>query len=101
TALMLALATNNVFSSGDNARLFGVAPRGDCGNSVAQIVSTARPVSVARTVTVLSFALATNRYLPSRRKTISHGCSPVAQWSTTLPVFKSTTAMFAPAHWLT
>src|SRR6267378_3377181 len=33
TALMLALATKSVFSSGDSAKLFGVAPRGDCGKS--------------------------------------------------------------------
>src|ERR1035437_146523 len=31
TTFTFALATNKVFSSGDNARLFGVAPGGDCG----------------------------------------------------------------------
>src|SRR5215472_15321478 len=37
TVLLLASATNNVLSSGDSARLFGVDPGGDCGYRAAQI----------------------------------------------------------------
>src|SRR5271157_988185 len=59
TALTLALATYNVFWSGDSARLLGVAPGGSLGWKAAQMVSRARPVAVSNTVTVLRLALAT------------------------------------------
>src|SRR5438876_1081711 len=51
TRLLSALATNNVCSSGDSARLFGVLPGSACGYSAAQIVSSAVPASVSNTVT--------------------------------------------------
>src|SRR5262245_44627243 len=52
TVLLLALATNKVFSSGERARLFGVEPGGQSGKSAGQTVSTGRPVSVLMMVTV-------------------------------------------------
>src|SRR5271156_6130024 len=52
TVLTLALATNNVFSSGDSARLLGVAPGGSPGWKAAQMVSRTWPVAVSNTVTV-------------------------------------------------
>src|SRR4029453_5194066 len=77
--LMLALATNKIFSSGVSARLFGVEPGGEFGCSSAQRVSRALPVSVSRIVTVLRLAFATNRCLPDLLSTISFGCSSVGQ----------------------
>ena len=62
--LLSALATNRAFSSGDSARLLGVEPGGEFGYSAAMSVSTALPVSVSSTVTVLRLALATKRCLP-------------------------------------
>src|SRR5437764_4834425 len=59
--LLSAFATNNVFSSGESARLFGVEPRGRLGYSAAQIVSKVFPEAVAITVTVFRLALATKR----------------------------------------
>src|SRR5215469_15539521 len=44
TKLLSAFATKRVFSSGDNATLFGVEPEGASGNSAAQIVSRGLPV---------------------------------------------------------
>src|SRR5439155_19135048 len=73
TRLLSALATNNVCSSGDSARLFGVLPGGACGYNAAQIVSSALPASVSNTVTVLRLALATNRTFPERVSAISQG----------------------------
>src|ERR1700744_2391420 len=73
-ALIFALATYKVFSSGESVRLFGVAPFGESGNSVAQRVSLARPVAVSNTVTVLSLALATYKNLPFLVNAISQGC---------------------------
>src|SRR6476661_2075128 len=61
TKLLSALATKRVFSSGERARLLGVEPDGALGKRAAQIVSTAFPERVSRTVTVLRFALATNK----------------------------------------
>src|SRR5580658_1955947 len=58
-ALMLALATKSVFSSGESARLLGVAPGGASGKKAAQMVSSVLPEEVSKTVTVLRLALAT------------------------------------------
>ncbi len=58
TAFTLALATNSVFSSGDSARLLGVAPGGAWGKKAAQIVSRHWPAAVSKTETVFRLALA-------------------------------------------
>src|ERR1044071_1095638 len=58
TLLLQALATNNLSSSGDGARLFGVEPLNPSGCNAAQIVSRALPWSVSKTATVLRFAFA-------------------------------------------
>src|SRR4051812_45811251 len=92
TTLILALATNKVFSSGERARLLGVEPGGDWGYNAAQMVSMALPVSVFSTVTVFRLALATKSSLPERVSAISHGCSSVAQRATTLLDLRSITA---------
>src|SRR5205823_9203887 len=47
TLLLSAFATNNVFSSGDKARLFGVEPGGRAGWSEALSVSSALPLPVS------------------------------------------------------
>src|SRR5664280_17295 len=98
TAFTFALATNKVRSSGDKARLLGVAPGGDWGKNAAQIVSMATPVSVSKTVTVFRLALATNRKRPERVKAISQGCSSVGHRAHTRFEFKSTTATAACPH---
>src|SRR5262249_10147038 len=61
TAILLlsAFATKSVFSSGDNARLFGVEPGGSPGWSDALNVSIALPVAVSNRVTLFRAALAT------------------------------------------
>src|SRR4051812_44780912 len=92
TQLLSALATKSVFSSGESARLLGVEPEGAWGYRAAQMVSTALPVVVSRTVTVFLLALATNKNFPERVSTISHGCSWVAQRPITWFDFRSMTA---------
>src|SRR4051794_35864598 len=74
-ALSVALATYKVFSFGESARLFGVAPGGASAYRVAESVSIARPNLVSNTVTVLRFAFATYRTAPLRVSAISQGCS--------------------------
>src|SRR2546430_14762902 len=58
TLLLSALATNNVFSSGESARLFGVEPGGKPGYNEAVSVSRTRPFSASNTVTLFRAALA-------------------------------------------
>src|SRR6185369_7111678 len=101
SALMFALATNRIFSSGERARLLGVDPGGDWGSSSATSVSIGFPVSVSSTVTVLRLALATKRCLPAALSNISLGCSSVAQRAVTLFVLRSMTAAAACAQRLT
>src|SRR2546430_1532256 len=52
TSLVLALATNRTFSSGESASELGVLPDGALGSIAVPIVSTALPASVSKTVTV-------------------------------------------------
>ena len=56
---VLALATNSTDSSGDSARELGVQPEGAPGAIAVPITSTALPVAVSMTETVLRLALAT------------------------------------------
>ena len=65
------------------------------------MVSSAWPVAVSRTVTVLRHELATNRRLPERVSAISDGCSCTGQRVTTWAVLKSITATAACAQRLT
>src|ERR1700720_601252 len=55
TAMLLlqALATNNLVSSGDSARLLGVEPGREAGESAASRVSRVLPLAVSMTVTEL------------------------------------------------
>src|SRR5216683_182243 len=101
TALIFALATNRVFSSGESARLLGVEPGGELGCNSATRVSIGRPVAVSRTLTVLRLALTTNKWLPERVSAISFGCSSVGHWATTAGLVKSITATAACAQRLT
>src|SRR5579859_702434 len=101
TRLLSALAMKSVCSSGEMARLLGVEPGGACGYREAEIVSTALPASVSKTLTVLRLALATKRYRPDRVRAISHGCSWVGHWSTIRPEPKSRTSTAAWAQRLT
>src|SRR5216110_2813963 len=64
TLLLSALATNNVFSSDESARLFGVEPGGKPGYNEAVNVSSILPVSASNTVTLFRAALATYKILP-------------------------------------
>src|SRR5262245_53019418 len=59
TLLLSAFATNNVRSSGESARLFGVEPGGRPGRSDAVSVSRTLPLSVSITDTLFRAALAT------------------------------------------
>src|SRR4029077_1056524 len=57
TMLLSALATNNIRSSGDKARLLGVEPGGASGYNAAKIISIDLPDSVSKTLTVLRLEL--------------------------------------------
>ena len=90
-ALMLAFETKSKDSSGLRATLLGVEPGGESGSSSEARVSTQLPPAVSRTLMVLRLALATNRKLPARLRTISFGCSCTAHRASLRPELSSNT----------
>ena len=65
TALFPPLATNNVFSSSDQATAFDALPKGSAGSGRTAIVSRTDLDAVSMTETVSELALATKRVVPS------------------------------------
>src|SRR5689334_23801282 len=79
--LLSALAIYNIFSFSLNASPLLVEPLGASGYSAVLSVSTSFFVFVLIMETVLSFAMATNKYCPFLLSTISLGWLPVAMLS--------------------
>ncbi len=86
TALMFALATKSVFSSGDSARLFGVEPGGEPGLSPKAVASLAPSARAARIVFVpdASAVYASDGSRDVRRLALAPGAQSGAAAETTL-----------------
>ena len=75
----------------------GVAVRGASGNSVIEISSIARPVTV-RCPDARAVAAGDEQALLSAENTIALGCSPVSKWFTAVSDWASNTDTALPPH---